>query len=365
MTPVSKPYLPDRAKLDAYIDGIYQRQWLTNNGELVQELTRRLETYLGVENLLLVANGTLALQVAYRALGLTKPIDGEPAEAISSPFSFVATASTIKWEGMKPVFADIDPQTWCLDPENVEALISSRTRALVPVHVFGNVCDVERLDNIASDHGLKVIYDAAHAFGVVHQGKTVLRWGDASTLSFHATKVFHTIEGGAVIFRDREILRRAQRIINFGFAGGNRITELGLNAKMSEFQAAMGLCVLDEMEQNLAGRESVWHVYAEELGKTHGAQRRQIDCSNNYGYYPIVLNNESQLLELVSALERIQVMPRRYFYPSLDTVESLEPKEYCPISRELARRILCLPIYAGLDLNQVKRICDIVKACLD
>ena len=249
MIPVTKPYLPSREKLDRYIDGIYERAWLTNNGELVQELTRRLEEYLGVENLLLVANGTLALQIAYRALGVTGR--NEPTEAITTPFTFVATASSLKWEGVEPVFADIDPNTWCLDPTNIEPAITPRTQAIVPVHVFGNACDVDAIDAIAKKHSLKVIYDASHAFGVKYQGESLLKHGDAATLSFHATKLFHTGEGGAIVFKRKEDLERAKKMINFGITGPETVEALGINAKMNELQAAMGLCVLDEMEENL------------------------------------------------------------------------------------------------------------------
>lgn len=202
MIPVTKPYLPSREKLDRYIDGIYERAWLTNNGELVQQLTKRLEEYLGVENLLLVANGTLALQIAYRALGITG--HHAPTEAITTPFTFVATASSLKWEGVDPVFADIDPDTWCLDPSSIEPAITSKTRVIIPVHVFGNACDIEAIDAIASQHSLKVIYDASHAFSVNYKGESLLKHGDASTLSFHATKLFHTGEGGAIIFKKKK-----------------------------------------------------------------------------------------------------------------------------------------------------------------
>ncbi|WP_029652927.1 DegT/DnrJ/EryC1/StrS family aminotransferase, partial [Marinobacter daepoensis] len=195
MIPVTKPYFPSREKLNYYIDGIYERQWLTNNGQLVQELTKRLEDYLGVENLLLVSSGTLALQIAYRALGVSDANPGAQPEAITTPFSFIATASSLKWDGVQPVFADIDPHTWCLNPATIEAAITPNTRAIVPVHVFGNACDVEAIGAIAQKYNLKVIYDAAHAFGVKYKGESLLKHGDAATLSFHATKLFHTGEG--------------------------------------------------------------------------------------------------------------------------------------------------------------------------
>lgn len=261
MIPVTKPYLPDRKTLDKYLDGIYEREWLTNNGQLVQDLTARLEEYLGVENLLLVANGTLALQIAYRALGVSGFEYQEQPEAITTPFTFIATASSLKWDGVQPVFADIDPNTWCIDPDNIEKAVTSNTKAIVPVHVFGNACDVDAIDEIARRHQLKVIYDASHAFGVKYKGKSLLENGDASTLSFHATKLFHTGEGGAIVFKRKEDLESARKMINFGITGPETIDGIGINAKMNEFQAALGLSVLDEIDENIQGRKKVWENY--------------------------------------------------------------------------------------------------------
>jgi dTDP-4-amino-4,6-dideoxygalactose transaminase len=268
MIPVTRPYLPSRKKLDKYIDGIYERQWLTNNGPLVQELTLQLEDYLDVRNLLLVANGTLALQVAYKTLNVSDSEFGTLPEAITTPFTFIATASSLKWSGVQPVFADIDPNTWCLNPANIEAVITANTRAIVPVHVFGNTCDVAAINSIAQKHKLKIIYDASHAFGVNYKGESLLNYGDAATLSFHATKLFHTGEGGAIVFKRNEDLARAKEIINFGITGVDRVEELGVNAKMNELQAAMGLCVLDEMEKNIDARAAVWNRYEQALGQT-------------------------------------------------------------------------------------------------
>ncbi|HBN28622.1 MAG TPA: aminotransferase DegT, partial [Clostridiaceae bacterium] len=239
MINVTKTYLPDRTKLDKYIDKIYSTAWVTNNGQLVKELTTRLEEYLGVQNLLLVTNGTLALQIAYKALGVN-------GQAITTPFSFVATTSSLVWEGIEPIFVDIDPETFCIDPSKIEEAITSETTAIVPVHVFGNACDVEKIENIAQKYGLKTIYDGAHSFGVKYNGESLLSYGDATILSFHATKLFHTIEGGAIIFKNKEDYERAKLMINFGIDGTDSVIELGINAKMNEFQAAMGLCVLDE-----------------------------------------------------------------------------------------------------------------------
>lgn len=355
MIPVTKPYLPSRDKLNQYIDGIYERNWLTNNGPLVQELTSRLEEYLGVENLLLVSNGTLALQVAYRALGINEPINGKPAEAITTPFTFIATASSLKWEGINPVFADIDPQTWCLAPENIEAAITSNTRSIVPVHVFGNACDVKAIDAIALKHNLKVIYDASHAFGVNYKGESLLKNGDAATLSFHATKLFHTGEGGAIIFKRKEDLERAKKIVNFGITGPESIEELGINAKMNELQAAMGLCVLDEMEENFKARRGVWQLYEEALSEVLQLQLKPEALEYNYAYFPVVFDSEEQTMKIMASLKENGVLARRYFYPSLESVGCLGAKEEQPMSKNIASRILCLPIYSTLN-NEIQKI---------
>jgi dTDP-4-amino-4,6-dideoxygalactose transaminase len=357
MIPVTKPYLPNREKFKNYIDGIYERQWLTNNGQLVQELTRRLEEYLGVENLLLVSNGTLALQIAYRALGVSAANRGERPEAITTPFTFIATASSLKWDGVQPVFADINPNTWCLDPKNIEAAITPNTRAIVPVHVFGNACDVEAIGAIAQKHSLKVIYDAAHAFGVKYKGESLLKHGDAATLSFHATKLFHTGEGGAIVFKRKEDLERAKKMINFGIAGPEEIEELGINAKMNELQAAMGLCVLDEIEEIHKSRAQVTETYDHYLQGKVQKQAIQPDVTYNHAYYPVALPSSREVVKVVSELRDAGVLARRYFYPSLETVSSLESKlKACEESQKLAGRILCLPIYTRLDSGDVAAI---------
>lgn len=359
MIPVTKPYLPRREKFDRYIDGIYERAWLTNNGKLVQQLTKRLEEYLGVENLLLVANGTIALQIAYRALGITD--HHAPTEAITTPFTFVATASSLKWEGVVPIFADIDPDTWCLDPTNIEPAITSKTRAIIPVHVFGNACDVEAIDAIASKHNLKVIYDASHAFAVNYKGESLLKHGDATTLSFHATKLFHTGEGGAIIFKKKEDLERAKKMINFGITGPESIEELGINAKMNELQAAMGLCVLDEMEENLAARAAVWHRYEQALSQTLQLQAQPNGLDYNYAYFPVVFKSEEQAVRVAAALKENGVLARRYFYPSLESVECLGAKADQPVSKDIASRILCLPIFDQLSWKDQKNIVNLIE----
>ena len=254
MINVTKSYLPPRENLERYIDRIYASGWMTNNGVLVNELESRLKSKLGVEFLLPVANGTLALQIAFRVLELSGSV-------VTTPFSFVATTSSLVWEHLQPLFADIDPETFNLDPDTVLRTIRPDTSALLPVHVFGNACDVEALRQIAGERGLRLIYDAAHAFGV-HSGQdSILSYGDASILSFHATKIFHTIEGGAVIFRNEGDYHKAKLMINFGISGYDKVDQLGINCKMNEFQAAMGLAVLDEFDRLHLRRRSLWEQY--------------------------------------------------------------------------------------------------------
>ncbi|AHI29139.1 DegT/DnrJ/EryC1/StrS family aminotransferase [Marinobacter similis] len=362
MIPVTKPFLPSREKLDQYLDGIYERQWLTNNGQLVQELTRRLEEYLEVDNLLLVANGTLALQIAYRALGVSDSRSDQHPEAITTPFSFIATASSLKWDGIQPVFVDIDPKSWCLDPDRIGKAITDRTRAIVPVHVFGNACEVEAIDTIAQRYDLKVIYDASHAFGVKYKGESLLKHGDAATLSFHATKLFHTGEGGAIVFKRKEDLERAKKMINFGITGPETIEELGINAKMNEMQAAMGLCVLDEIADNMSARQHVWEFYKDNLTSKCQFQQWNSNATQNYAYVPMVLGSEDKTLSVVKGLGDINVGARRYFYPSLDEVDFISTASGgVPNSRMISKKIICLPIYSSIKDKDLSKIISTIN----
>ena len=351
---VTRCHLPDRARLDAYIDSIYESAWVTNNGPLVRELEKRLEAYLGVKNIVLVSNGTIALQVAYKLLGLA-------GEVITTPFTFIATASSIKWEGLDVVFADIDPDTFNISPRKIEKAITNKTSAIVPVHVFGNPCDVEAIQTIADKNGLKVIYDAAHAFGVNYKGESVLIRGDVSTLSFHATKIFHTIEGGALIINDDELCQRARQMINFGIAGQETIGCLGVNAKMNEFQAAMGLSLLDEHENNILQRQRISEFYDEQLGSNVRYQYWCEYANRNYGYYPVVFSNEAEMLKVKRALEVKDIFPRRYFHPSLDESGVISDKaREKSLSMDISKRILCLPLYPELKLDDVRTISEYV-----
>jgi len=349
MIPVTKPHLPEMNRYLGYIVRCYKNCQLTNNGPLVQELKARLEGYLGVQNLLPVANGTLALQIAYRALGVT-------GKAVTTPFTFVATSSSLRWEGIEPAFADIDGATLDLSPERAREVLDPDITALVPVHVYGNPCNVEAFDGIAREHDLKVIYDAAHAFGVELNGRSVLEWGDAATLSFHATKVFHSVEGGAIVFKRREDYERACRLINFGYAEGKVVDE-GINAKMSEFHAAMGLSVLDEIETVFQKRGEIHRRYYEALEDHFEMPAWGEGATRNYAYFPVLFSSESELLAVQRRLNEVGIFPRRYFYPSLDT---LGPAGVCPVSRDRARRVLCLPMYPALPEDVLEKIISIM-----
>jgi len=333
--------MPDKQKFISYVDEIYANGWVTNNGPMVRELEKRLADYLGVKNIVLVANGTIALEIAYRTLDIKD-------YAVTTPFSFVATTSSLVTNGIKPIFVDIDPHTLNIDPSKIEEAITPHTSAIVPVHVFGNACEVEAIDGIAKKHGLKVIYDAAHAFSVKYKGESLLNHGDITTLSFHATKLFHTIEGGALIIKDDALVEKARYLINFGIENAESIPELGTNAKMNEFEAAMGLCMLDEMEEITQKRKEISERYRQALDGIVQFQEQNVHATQNYSYFPVLLNSEEELLRVQDALKRQDIFPRRYFYPSLDTLRYIEPKQYCGYSRDTSTRILCLPIYPDL-----------------
>jgi dTDP-4-amino-4,6-dideoxygalactose transaminase len=353
MVNVTKTYLPNKEKYKKYVDEIYDSGQITNNGALLQELEKRLAEHLGVKYLICVANGSLALQVAYKALDLK-------GEVITTPFSFAATAGTLAWEGLKPVFADIDVKSYNLNPDNIESLITDQTSAIVPVHVFGNPCEVEQIQEIADKHNLKVIYDAAHAFGSKYKGKSVLNYGDISTISFHATKLFHTIEGGAIITNDDELAKKIRLLINFGILSPTVIDSVGTNAKMNEFEAAMGLCVLDEIEIIKKQRAEIWKNYQTNLLGLVTFQKWNKHGQNNCAYVPVLFENEAQLLKAEVNLKENNIVARRYFYPSLDTLDYLQSKQVCKHSKDIASRILCLPIYPGLLRDEQSKVIEFV-----
>lgn len=363
MINVTKTYLPNIDKYKNYIDRIFANGQITNNGPLVQELETRLADYLGVKNIILVANGTLALDIAYRSLDLS-------GEVITTPFTFIASASSIAVNGLVPIFADIDPKNFNIDPNNIQPLISKKTSAIMPVHVFGEPCKLDEINEIAKMNNLKVIYDACHTFGINVTNKTgktesILNNGDISTLSFHATKLFHTIEGGALITNDDDLAKKIRLLINFGITGPTSIEILGLNAKMNEFEAAMGLCILDDLNKIIEDRKDIYTKYYQGLKDEVQLQERGKNSTQNYTYFPIALKNEESLLKIQKALNDNGIFPRRYFYPSLDTLNFLtDLGSTCQCSQDISKRILCLPMYPDLDKSTQKNIIKIIKGRL-
>lgn len=351
---VTKSFLPPLEEYQQQISRVWENGQLTNQGPLLREFESKAKNYLTVENFHFVSNGTIALQIALRALDITQ------GEIITTPFSYVATTSAILWERCTPVYVDIEPDTFCIDPAKIEAAITPDTKAIMAVHVFGYPCDTEAIQLIADKHNLKVIYDAAHAFGVLYEGKSLLDQGDISTCSFHATKPFHTIEGGCVIAKDEAVSDKLELIKRFGHHGDEHYM-LGINAKTSEFHAAMGLCNLGYIEEIIKDRQKVTAWYDEQL---QGAvQRPQINNEVRYNnaYYPVLFNSEAALLDVFEKLNAENIFPRRYFYPSLNTLPYLQNSQACPISEDISSRIACLPLYADLDEAVVRRICEIIK----
>lgn len=264
-----------------------------------------------------------------------------------------------------PIFADIDPDTLNIETKNIEKLITPNTSAIVPVHVFGNACEVEEIDKIAKKHDLKVVYDAAHAFNVKYKGKSVLNYGDISTLSFHATKLFHSIEGGALIINDDKLVEKARYLINFGIENSESIPHLGTNAKMNEFEAAMGLCMLDEIESVNNKRKAIYDKYNDSLKGVVRFQQQNVEASLNYSYFPIVLESEEELLIVQKHLNEKNIFPRRYFYPSLDTLTYIEPKQKCEVSRDISKKIMCLPLYPELKEEEQLTIIDTINKAIN
>lgn len=357
MVNVTKTYLPDKGVLQAYFDQIYESGWLTNNGSLVQRLEAELRQFLHADFLVLTVNGTCALQLAYKLLGLK-------GEVITTPFSFVATVSSLVWEGLHPVFADIDENTLNLDPGKIEEKITKRTSAILPVHVFGNPCEVDRIQHIAASHKLNIVYDAAHAFDTHLRSRSISEFGDIVVYSFHSTKIFHTIEGGAIALKSPELYQKALLMRNFGIPGYDKITELGVNFKMNEYQAAMGLGVLQDFKVISEKRKQVFLNYSEAF-KDNSRIRLQYfgdQVQRNYSYFPVIFQDEEILLRIRQKLNQAGVFPRRYFYPALNELPYLKGlRQSVPVASSISRRILCLPLYHDLDTTQQQIIINLVN----
>lgn len=354
MLNVTKSYLPPMEEYIRHLERVWRSGWLTNNGELVQELEAQLKEYLGVKHLFLVSNGTIALQLAIKALGLKK-------EIITTPFSYVATTNAILWEQCVPVFVDIHPSTFCIDVDQIERAITENTEAILAVHVYGLPCDVNRIEQIARKYDLKVIYDAAHAFGTTVDGESIASFGDISTFSFHATKIFHTVEGGAVVTNDDEVARKLFLSRSFGHRDDDYFT-LGINGKNSEFHAAMGLCNLPMMNQFIAKRRTLVKEYDAILCSVPLLKRPRLPVEEryNYAYYPVVFPSEIMLLTVKEKLKEKGINTRRYFYPSLNTLPFVDAGS-CPHSESIAQRVLCLPLFYELELEDVRAIARLVR----
>lgn len=360
---VTQPYLPPLDEFLPYLKQIWDRKILTNGGPFHQELESALAHYLGVRHLALFTNGTIALVTALQTLRIT-------GEVITTPFSFVATSHSLLWNNIKPVFADIDPDTCNLDPERIEAAITPLTTAIMPVHCYGTPCDVERIQKIADTYGLRVIYDAAHAFGVKRKGASLLEAGDLSVLSFHATKVFNTIEGGAIVCPDAKTKQRIDYLKNFGFADEVTVMAPGINGKMNELQAAFGLLQLRHVDEAIAGRGKLDELYRRELEAVPGVRflRKHPETVPNHSYFPIFIGDGYPLSRdaLYQKLKDHGVFGRRYFYPLISDMPmyrglSSASPDNLPEAQRLARQVLCLPIYPALSENEVLRIANLVR----
>ncbi|HEY9167873.1 MAG TPA: DegT/DnrJ/EryC1/StrS family aminotransferase [Lutibacter sp.] len=354
MINITKTFLPPQEEYNAILKRAWDKNWITNRGVLVQELEEKLKQYLNVPNIIATTNGTLPLQIAIKALKLT-------GEIITTPFSYVASTSSIVWENCTPVFVDIHSEYLTIDESKIEAVITNKTTAILATHVFGNPCNVEVIEVIAKRHKLKVIYDAAHCFGVTYNGQSIFNCGDISTCSFHATKVFHTGEGGAMFTNSKELYDTLFYHHNFGHKGALEFQGLGINAKMSELQAAMGLAVLPYMENILKERKRVVDFYNDNLdfSKVKALKIRE-NTDWNYSYYPIIFESEAQLLKVEKVLNTHQIFPRRYFYPSLNTINYAKG-QIMPISENIAPRILCLPLFVGLEEQDLMSIIETIN----
>jgi dTDP-4-amino-4,6-dideoxygalactose transaminase len=353
---VTKTFLPPLEEYVKYLEKVWDSRWLTNNGQLAQELEKKLSEYLGIKHVIFVSNGTIAIQLAIKALDIKKSV-------ITTPFSFIATTSSILWENCKPIFVDIEPNTFCIDASKIEEAITKDTEAILAVHVYGYPCNVKEIEKIAKKHNLKVIYDGAHAFGVKIDGESVFKFGDISTLSLHATKLFHTGEGGLIV-TNNDALAKKVILKDFGLEG-ERPIEVGINGKNSELHAAMGLANIKYLDAVKNSRKKIVERYKKLLSGTNLHNVKYFNnIEYNYAYFPVVFDTENDLLKAKKALEEQNIFARRYFYPSLNTLQFVEYIP-CPNSEDIAERILCLPLYHDLPLETVKEITEIIKKTLE
>ena len=358
---VTRSSMPSMEEYIEEIRSIWDSHWLTNMGEKHKALQAELQKYMGVPAVELLTNGHMALELSLQAMNLQ-------GEVITTPFTFASTTHAIVRNGLEPVFCDIDPETYTMDVTQIERLITDRTCAILPVHVYGNVCNIEEIERIAHKYELKVLYDAAHTFGETYKGQGIGNFGDASCFSFHATKVFNTIEGGAVCYRDPDMGRRLYELKNFGIHGPEEVDAVGANAKMNEFCAAMGLCNLRHVDEEIAKRRAVVERYREHLEGVDGLRlnAQQPEVRSNYAYFPVVFDENlfgASRNEVMDALAQNGIGARKYFYPLTNTFECFHGKydvDATPVALHVAKRVLTLPLYADLSMEDVDRICKIV-----
>lgn len=350
---VTKTFLPPEQEYAARLKAIWVSNQITNQGPELKSLEASLKKYLEIEDMQLVANGTLALQLAINLLGI------KSGEIITTPFTYVASTSAVLWQNCNPVFVDID-DSLNIDPSKIEAAITKNTKAILAVHVFGNPCDIEAIDKIAKKHDLPVIYDAAHAFGVKYKDKSLYSYGDISTASFHATKLFHTVEGGAVVCHDKKLNEKLDLTKRFGHWNDNHLA-LGINAKMSELHAAMGNCNLKYINEIIDSRRKASELYDSKIKLNVERPKIAQGTEPNYSYYPVILKSENALLKVLEKLTDQDIYPRRYFYPSLNKLSYLNTKQSCPVSEDISTRILCLPLYHDVDEQVIDKVCEVIN----
>lgn len=355
MIPVTKSFLPPMEEYTQWLQIAYDNNWLTNRGTLVRSLEDKLKDYLSINWITITSNGTIPIQIALKLLA-------DQGEVITTPFSYVATTASIVWENCTPVFVDIHPEYLTIDETKIEAAITPRTTCILATHVFGNPCNVEEIERIAKKHNLHVIYDAAHAFGVRYNNESLFNFGDVSTCSFHATKLFHTGEGGAMFTPHQELQSKLYYSHNFGHNGPLDFHGLGINGKISELHAAMGLSVFPYMDTIIEERKKVVDIYEKQLNFSNFKSLKiRANTEWNYSYYPIVFESEDQLLEVQILLNELDIVPRRYFYPSLNNVPYVN-KISMPISESISSRILCLPLYVGLSTEEQQLVIQTINS---
>ncbi|MCL4129169.1 UNVERIFIED_CONTAM: hypothetical protein GTU68_035597 [Idotea baltica] len=357
MINVSKPFLPPIGEYINHVRNIWKTNWITNHGPLVKTFEKEIKKHFDIEYMCYTSNGTIALQIALKTLG--------KGEVITTPYSYAATVNSIIWENLTPKFVDIDLNTFNIDPNKISAAINEKTVAILPTFVYGNACDTDAIAQIAQLYNIKTIYDAAHAFGSSYKGKSLYKFGDISITSFHATKIYHTTEGGAIFSRDLITHEKVKKMMNFGHSGPNEFELAGINGKNTEFHAAMGLSILPYIKDLLEKRKYQYSIYYSHLQNTTLRFQKIVNIEGyNYSYFPIVFETHSMLKITITKLNSQHIFPRRYFSPSLNLLSYLPNEDFCPISENISNKILCLPLYHSLEIKEQEKIIRIIKSSI-